>query len=218
MSETVVTVETREEGKDRLVVAAAIAFAVLFLVGMVLIIPYDTDLDDAALLAELNDKKALATVGVYAAVLAGLAFLIVAATFLRRLSVAFTERNLAVARGAAIMATVGLVLGPTIAGSASVAELLAPQDRPMEVTMVRIVPNVGYPILLIAGALAIALFLGMLARTGQRSRLLPGWFVILSYVTAVAMFLVAPLFFPMILLPVWAIGAAVVLAKPAPAA
>lgn len=217
MTETVVTVETREEGNDWLAVAAAIAFAVLFVVAMMLVVPYDTDQDDAALLADLDDSKALMTVGVYAGVLAGLAFLIVAATFVRRLSVAFSERNLAVARGAAIVATVGLVLGPAIAGSPGVAEIFGDQDRPVEAALARFIPHVGFVTLMIVGALAIALFLGVLARTGQRSRLLPGWFVILSYVTVGAMIL-APMFIPLILLPVWAIGAAVVLAKPAPAA
>ena len=216
MAETVVTVETREEGKDRLAVASALALAVLFPAAIMLVAGYDTDVDDATLLASLNDKKALAAVGVYVGMLAGLAFLVVATTFLRRLSVAFTERNLAIARGAAIVATVGIVLSITITGIPGWLEIFARVDRPIEVATIRIMTGIGYGTVSIVAALAIALFLGMLARTGKRSRLLPGWFVILSYVTVVAMIFAA--LFPMILLSVWAIGAAVVLAKPAPAA
>lgn len=217
MTETIVTVETHEDGKDWLAVAAAIAFAVLFVIFMLIIVPYDTVQDDAALLADFKDSKALMIVGVYAAVLAGLAFMVVAATFLRRLSVAFTERNLAIARGAAIVATVGLVLGPAIAGSPGVAQMFADPGYTVDVALIRFIPLLGMVTLMLGGAMAIALFLGVLARTGQRSRLLPGWFVILSYVTTVAMIL-AVTFVSVFLLPIWGIGAAVVLAKPAPAA
>jgi hypothetical protein len=215
MSEPSVGVETRR-GNDRLAVPSAIAFAVLFVVAMFLVVPYDTDQDDAALIADVEDNNVAMLIGIYAAVLAALAFLVVAAALLRRVRAAFSDTDLTVARGAAMLGTVGLALGPAIAGSPGPADLFGDEGRPLDAGFVRFIPTVGYITLMIVGALAIALFLGLLARAGQRSRLLPTWYVVLTYVAVVAMIL-APAFIPLILLPVWGVASAVVLAKPSTA-
>jgi hypothetical protein len=215
MSEPSVDVETRR-GNDRLAVPSAIAFAVLFVVAMFLVVPYDTDQDDAALIADVEDNNVAMLIGIYAAVLAALAFLVVAAALLRRVRAAFSDTDLTVARGAAMLGTVGLALGPAIAGSPGPADLFGDEGRPLDAGFVRFIPTVGYITLMIVGALAIALFLGLLSRAGQRSRLLPTWYVVLTYVAVVAMIL-APAFIPLILLPVWGVASAVVLAKPSTA-
>lgn len=214
ISERSVGAETRQ-GDQRLAVASAIAFAVLFVVAMFLVVPYDTDQDDAALIGDVEDNNVAMMIGIYAAVLAALAFLVLAATLLRRVAATFTDRDLTVARGAAIVGTVGLALGPAIAGSPGPADLFGDEGRPLDPGVVRFIPHLGFITLMIVGALAIALFLGLLAWAGQRSRLWPMWFVVLSYVTVVAMVL-APLFIPLVLLPIWAVGAAVVLGRARP--
>jgi hypothetical protein len=43
--------------------------------------------------------------------------------------------------------------------------------------------------------------------------LLPTWYVVLTYAAIVAMIL-APVFIPLILLPIWGVASAVVLARP----
>ena len=212
ISEQSVGVETRR-GNERLAVPAAIAFAVLFVVGIFLVVPYDTDQDDAALIADVEDNSMAMTIGIYAAVLAALAFLVVAAALLRRVRAAFSDTDLTVARGAAMLGTVGLALGPAIAGSPGPADLFGDEGRPLDAGFVRFISSVGYVTLMIVGALAIALFLGLLARAGQRSKLLPPWFVALTYVAAAVM-IVAFAFIPLVLLPIWGLGSAMVLAKP----
>src|SRR5215211_8154297 len=100
MPEQSVGVETRC-GNDRLGVASAIAFALLFVVGLFLVVaPYDTDQDDAALIADIEANSIAMTIGIYAAVLAALAFLVVVAALLRRVMAAFSDTDLTVARGA----------------------------------------------------------------------------------------------------------------------
>jgi hypothetical protein len=153
------------------------------------------------------------TIGIYAAVLAALAFLVVVAALLRRVRAAFSDTDLTVARGAAMLGTVGLALGPAIAGSPGPADVFGDEGRPLDAGFVRFISSVGYITLMIVGALAIALFFGLLARAGQRSRLLPTWYVVLTYVAIVAM-IFAPVFIPLILLPIWGVASAVVLARP----
>jgi hypothetical protein len=200
ISEQSVGVETRR-GNERLGVASAIAFAVLFVVGIFLVVPYDTDQDDAALIADVEDNSMAMTIGIYAAVLAALAFLVVVAALLRRVRAAFSDTDLTVARGAAMLGTVGLALGPAIAGSPGPADVFGDEGRPLDAGFVRFISSVGYITLM------------LLARAGQRSRLLPTWYVVLTYVAIVAM-IFAPVFIPLILLPIWGVASAVVLARP----
>ena len=206
-------VDVRRQVSERLPVVAAIAFALLFVVAMVLVIPYDTDQDDAALIADVEDNNVAMLIGIYAAVLSGLAFLVVAAAFVRRLAATFTDAEATVARGAAMLGVVGLALGPSIVASPGPADLFGDEGRPLDPAFVRFISSVGFVTLLIVGALAIAVFLGLLARAGQRSGQVPTWFVVLTSLTVVAM-LLAPVFFPMVLLVIWALAATVVLAKP----
>ena len=105
------------QGSGRLAVASAIAFAVLFVVAIFLVAPVDTDQDDAGLIADVEDNSMAMMIGIYAGVLAALAFLVVAATLLRRLAAALVDADLTVARGAAMLGTVGLALGPAIMGA-----------------------------------------------------------------------------------------------------
>lgn len=193
-------------------VASAVAFAVLFVAAMFLVIPYDTDQDDAALIADVEDNNVAMMIGIYAAVLAALAFLVLARTLLRRVATTSADDALGVARAAAVVGAVGLALGPAIVASPGPADLFGDEGRPLDPGFVRFISSVGFVTLMIVGALAIAVFLGLLAWAGQRSGRFPTWFVVLTYVTVVAMVL-APIFIPLILLPVWALGSAVVLAR-----
>lgn len=206
-------VGVRRQVSERFPVVAAIAFVALFVVSELLIIPYDTDQADAALLADVEDNRIAMMIGIYAAVLAALAFLVVAVAFLRRLAATFTDAEIGVARGAAMLGVVGLAVGPAIVASPGPADLFADEGRPLDAGAVRFINSVGFVTLLIVGALGIALFLGLLARAGSRSGALPTWFVVLSCLTVVAM-VFAPIYFPIVLLLFWALGAAVVLAKP----
>jgi hypothetical protein len=197
MSEQSVGVETRW-AHERLGVASAIAFAVLFVVGLFLVTPIDTDQDDAALIADVEDNSMAMAIGIYAAVLAALAFLVVVAALLRRVMGALSDTNLT-------------ALGPALVGSPGPADLFGDEGRPLDAGVVRFISSVGYTTLMIVGALAIALFLGLLARAGQRSKLLPPWFVALTYLAAVVM-VFAFAFIPLVMLPIWSVGSAVVLA------
>ena len=109
------------------------------------------------------------------------------------------------------MGAIGLALGLAIVGSPGPADVFGDEGRPLDAGFVRFISSVGYTTLMMVGALAIALFLGLLARAGQRSRLLPPWFVALTYLAAVVM-IFAFAYIPLVLLPIWGVGSAMVLA------
>jgi hypothetical protein len=72
--------------------------------------------------------------------------------------------------------------------------------------------NIGFGLLLVAGALAAGLFIAMASYLARRNGTLPGWLTIAGYVVAVLQ-LAAGLFFPFVLVPLWVLIAAIVLLR-----
>jgi hypothetical protein len=72
--------------------------------------------------------------------------------------------------------------------------------------------QIGFALLLVAGALAAGLFVGMASHLARRSGTLPGWLTIAGYVVAVLQ-LVASFFFPFLLFLLWVLVASIVLLR-----
>ena len=197
-----------------MVPASAVLFALLFVVGLVSAGgASDTENKTASeILQTFSDEKAGAVASGYLLVLAGLLFLPVAWGALRQVGVGLTELSESVARAAAILFVGLLMVAGIVFASLAGAVVFAGLDDP-PVAFIKFIPQMGFGLLLIAGALSAALFLVIVGIAGHASRTIPRWFSRLTYVSAAAM-VVAVAFIPMIMLPIWALGAAVALRAP----
>ena len=74
-------------------------------------------------------------------------------------------------------------------------------------------PQLGYGILLLPGGAAAALTLVAAGFRGARSRALPAWLGWAGVVIGVALFFIAAIFIPMILLVLWALIAGIVMVR-----
>jgi len=148
-------------------------------------------------------------IGAFLLVLAALAFLPLAWAAIRRISPGLSDLADHVARSTALV-FVGLTMVAAGMFSTLAATVKFGSEDDPPAALVRFIPQMGYPVLLIGGALTVGVFLAVVSRAGQLSGAVPTWFWVLGYVAAVAM-LGAVMFLPMVLLPIWAIGAAVVL-------
>jgi hypothetical protein len=195
------------------VTASSIGFAVPFVAGT-LLSGSDTQGRAAEEAVEsFRDGKSLNIVAGYLLVLAGIAFMPLAWAILERVSGGMTSLGDQVARWTAqLVVAMVLVSGMLFASLAAAVSFGAEEDPPVD--LIRYVPQVGLVMLLIAAALCAGLFLVLVSRAGQRAAAVPQWFWILGYVAAVAM-VAGVVFVPMVLLPIWAISAGVVLRRPA---
>lgn len=200
--------------KHRWVVpASAIGFAVLFVAGLFLSGTDTKGKTAEEVVKTFRDDKSLNIVAGYLLVLAGLAFLPVAWAILERVSAGLSPMGGQLARWSAqLFVAMVLVAGMLFASLAAAVSFGAEEDPPAD--LIRFVPQIGYAILLAAGALSAGLFLALVSRAGQRSGAVPRWFWILGYIAAVAM-LAGVIFLPMVLVPIWAISAGLMLRKPA---
>jgi uncharacterized membrane protein len=193
--------------------AAAFGFAVLFVVGLLMSGTDTKDKSADEVVSTFRDNKSLNLVAGYLLVLAGLAFLPVAWAVLERVSAGLSPMGGHVARWSAqLFVTMVLVSGMFFASLAAAVSFGGEDDPPAD--LIRFVPQIGYAILLAAGALCAGLFLALVSRAGQRSATVPQWFWVLGYVATVAM-LAGVIFVPMVLLPIWAISAGLMLRRPA---
>ena len=205
--------------RDRawVVPASAVAFAVLFVFGLLTAGgANDTqDKTDDEIVKLFHDNKTITVVGAYALVLAGLAFLPLAWAVARRVGAGLSTLGEQLARGTAVLFVAMVLVAAAAFASLAGGVAFGSLDDP-SADLIRFVPQIGFGALLIAGALSVSLFLAIVSRAGQTTGAVPKWFWILGYVAAVAM-LAGVMFLPMPTLPIWAIAAAFVLkGEPAP--
>jgi hypothetical protein len=200
--------DTTTANRAWIVPICAAGFALLFIVGLLMagMVSDTQDKTDAEALKHFDDNKTVGVISAYVLVVAGLAFLPVARAMTTRIAASASALAVHVARSAALIFSAMVIVGGIVFASMSAAVSLGGEDTP-PVELIRFIPQIGFGMVLLAGALSVAVFLVIVSRAGQTGGAIAKWFAILGYVAAVAM-LAGVLFVPMILLPIWAIAAA----------
>ena len=92
------------------------------------------------------------------------------------------------------------------------AKVFGDTPVPAGADLSRQLDNVGFALLLVAGALSAGAFTATAAYRARRDTILPGWLTIAGYVVAVLQ-LAAGLFFPFILFLLWVLVVSIVLLR-----
>jgi MFS family permease len=209
---------TRTEGARTGLLAggiAAIVFAVLFVVGFLLV--SDTpDGDESNLkwvrhFADSGNRRMI-IIGVIMLALAAVAFLIFLAVLRERLRETTGSEWLATIVFASGIVFVAMVAGFAI-GQGSVAASITFGDAPVprDADIMRTLVSVGFGALLVFGAASAGLLIFVTSIVSGRAALLPRWFVVTGYVVGVIVFLGGLLFFPIILLVLWMLAIGIVM-------
>ena len=186
-----------------------IAFVVLFVAGAITI-PMPSDNKNTGQWARWwtdSGHRAGAIVGAYLTVLGVFAFIWFASSLRDR----FRE-------GGGLMLTFGSIFAALALVSVMVrvsipgAKQFGSTPVPAGGDLARQFDQIGFALLLVAGALAAGLFVGMASYLARRSGALPGWLTIAGYVVAVLQ-LVASFFFPFLLFLLWVLVASIVLLR-----
>jgi hypothetical protein len=199
--------------------ASGIAFVVLLIVGFMLIDIPSGD-DPAQKIANFyNDggNRAQVIIGGYLMILSGVFFFWFLASLRSRLLAA----EGAPGRLTAIVFGSGLVFAAMVmlAGAVfiSVAGNIAFGDEKfVSVEAARLLPEVGYPILLISGAFAGIAMIDAASVLILRTRTLPVWLAWWGFATALLL-LISFLFFPILLLLLWVVFVSIALLRLEPA-
>lgn len=186
-----------------------IAFVVLFVAGFGAISTPSNNKNTAQWAGWWNDSghRAGAIVGAYLMVLGVFAFV----WFASSLRDQFREGGgLMFAFGSifAAIALVSIMVRVSIPGAKQFGSTPVPAGG----DLARQFDQIGFALLLVAGALAAGLFVGMAAYLARRSGTLPGWLTIAGYVVAVLQ-LAASFFFPFLLFLLWVFVASIVLMR-----
>ena len=186
-----------------------IAFAVLFVAGF-LVLPTPTDEKDSAKWARWwtdSGHRAGAVLGAYLMVVALLAFV----WFMWDLNRRLRDRG-------GMMITFGTVFVSLALVSALVraaipgGKLFGSTPVQPGADFARQFDNVGFAVLLVAGALAAGAFTATASYLTRRDAILPGWLTIAGYVVAVLM-LAAGFFLPFVFFPLWVLVVSIVLVR-----
>ncbi|HEV3450844.1 MAG TPA: hypothetical protein VG869_06520 [Acidimicrobiia bacterium] len=186
-----------------------VAFVVLFVAGT-FAIPMPSDNKKTAEWAKWwtdSGHRAGAIVGAYLTVLGVLAFIWFASSLRDR----FGEGGRLMFTFGSIFAALALV-SVMVRVSIPGAKQFGSTPVPAGGDLARQFDQIGFALLLVAGALAAGLFVGMASHLARRSGTLPGWLTIAGYVVAVLQ-LVASFFFPFLLFLLWVLVASIVLLR-----
>ena len=186
-----------------------IVFVVLFVAGFI-VFPTPNDAKDTAKWARWwtdSGHRAGAVVGAYLMVFALLAFV----WFMWSLNQRLRERG-------GMMITFGTLFVTLALASALVraaipgGKLFGSTPVPAGADLARQFDNIGFAVLLVAGALAAGAFTATASYLAASSTILPGWLTIAGYVVA-ALQLAAGLFIPFVLFPLWVLVVSIVLLR-----
>jgi hypothetical protein len=184
-----------------------IAFAVLFVVGFLIFPTPDDNTHTLEWARWWNDSghRAGAITGAYLMTLGLLAFVWFAWTLRERVGdgggLMFTFGSIFAA-----IALVSALIRAAIAGGKAFGDTPVPRGA----DLARQLDNIGFGVLLVAGALTAGLFVVLASYLASRSGILPTWLCIAGYVVG-ALQVVAVFFFPFALFFLWVLIAAIVL-------
>jgi small-conductance mechanosensitive channel len=151
-----------------------------------------------------SGHRVSAVIGAYLMVLGLLAFVWFASTLRDRLG---DGGGLMLTFGSifAALALVSVIVRAAIPGAKQFGDTPVPAGD-----FARQFDQIGFGLLLLAGALAAGLFVALASYLASRTGVLPGWLCVAGYVVA-ALQLAAALFFPFILFFLWVLVTAIVL-------
>ena len=186
-----------------------IAFFVLFVVGFVVFPTPDNGKDTAKWARWWTDggHRAGAVVGAYLMVLGVLAFV----WFMWGLNQRLREPNGVMITFGSLFVGLALV-SALIRAAIPGGKVFGDTPVPAGADLARQLDNTGFALLLVAGALAAGAFVATASYLARRDAILPGWLTISGYVVAVLQ-LVAGLFFPFVLFPLWVLVVSIVLLR-----
>jgi hypothetical protein len=197
---------------------AAIVFAVLFVVGFLLV--SDTPDGDESNLKWLryfadSDNRRMIVIGAIVLALAAVAFLVFLGVLRERLRGAATGAEwvgtTAFASGLLFVAMLAVAALGTGSVSASVEFGDAPVVRDADV--LRTFESLGIGALVLFGAAAAGLLIITTSIAGGRAALLPRWLVIAGYVAGVIVLLGGLFFIPLVLFVLWMLVVGVVMLR-----
>ena len=196
---------------------AGILFVPLFIAGMVLSAPGVPDSDEPIeeWVEWVNDggKQAAAFISVYLLALAAIAFVIFSLGLVRRIRDGGSERNVAAGSvlGLSVLGSVLLVAGGVALNAGVVAYLFDDNlPDPTDVVVFVQAMSIGYGTILVGAALAFAAAIAI--STAALRAVTPTWFTIAGYVAAVIL-LASVIFIPIVLLPLWVLGASILMLR-----
>lgn len=189
----------------RRVGAAAVAFAVLFVVGSILITAgWETEAEIQSWYAD-NANTTRQVVGLFVTALAGIAFIWLMVELRDRLRMAGEHRysTMALTAGAVFVAALAAGSAALAAVSGSIA-FSDTASAPTGVELVRVVDSIGYGAILGFGGFAAAFCVFAASRAAQRADLFPIGITVTGYVAAAAL-LFSLFWIPFVALPLWAL-------------
>jgi hypothetical protein len=204
-------VTTTGDRAARLGIWSGIAFVVLFVAGfLVFNTPNSTKAKDTLKWQHWwNDSghRATAVIGAYLIVLGVLAFVWFLWTLRDRLG---SGGGLAVTFGSVFVTIV--MVSTLIRAAIPGGKVFANTPVPNDPNLARQFENIGFGLILVAGALAAGAFLITASYLARQNGLLPGWLTIAGFVVGVLQ-LAAGLIFPFILFVLWVLVTAIVLVR-----
>jgi len=186
-----------------------IAFAVLFVAGF-LVFPTPSDEKDSAQWSRWwtdSGHRAGAVIGAYLMVFALLAFV----WFMWDLNRRLRDRGGMMITFGTVFVTLALV-SALVRAAIPGGKLFGSTPVPPGADIARQFDNVGFAVLLVAGALAAGAFTATASHLARRDAILPGWLTIAGYVVAVLM-LAAGFFLPFVFFPLWVLVTSIVLVR-----
>ena len=185
-----------------------IVFVVLFVVGFLIFPTPDNNKHTAQWVRWWTDSghRTAAMIGAYLMVLGVLAFVWFASSLRDRLG---DGSSLVLTFGSifAALALVSIVVRASIPGAKQFGDTPVPTGD-----FARQFDQIGFGLLLVAGALAAGLFVVFASYLASRTATLPGWLCVAGYVVA-ALQIVAAVFLPFVLFFLWVLVAAIVLVR-----
>lgn len=193
---------------NRLWAWMGIAFVVLLVVGFIVFPTPSDNKDTAKWLAWWADSghRIGAILGAYLMVLGALAFIVFAWGLSRRL---LADAGPVLPLGAlfATLVAVSAMVRATIPGSKQFGSTPLPGAD-----FARQFDQIGFALLLVAGALSAGAFLAVMSYSARQNALLPGWLSTAGYVVAVLQ-LAGAFFFPFLLFVLYILVASIVLVR-----
>ena len=186
-----------------------IVFVVLFVAGFIVLVTPSNGKDTAKWARWWTDSghRAAAIIGAYLMVLGLLAFVWFMWSLNRRLR---DQGGMMITFGTLFvtLALVSALVRAAIVGGKQFGQTPVPPGA----DFAREFDQIGFGVLLVAGALAAGAFTATASYLARRDAILPGWLTVAGYVVAVLQ-LLAPFFFPFVLFPLWVLVVSIVLLR-----